>query len=64
MDISTLIRNPVFYDYFGIIVFAYFMIDAFADIEDDKANWRAWIRLFIGIGGFIVDLINITGVIR
>ncbi|MEK9183601.1 MAG: hypothetical protein AAB890_00820 [Patescibacteria group bacterium] len=44
-----------FFDHFGIIVFIFLAIDSVYDLKTSRKNLRTWIRLIIGIGGFLID---------
>ncbi|MFH0929754.1 MAG: hypothetical protein V1814_00705 [Candidatus Moraniibacteriota bacterium] len=44
-----------FFDNFGLIVFAFLLIDSLVYIQAGAYNWRTIIRLLIGIGGLAVD---------
>lgn len=44
-----------FFDCFGIVVFLFLAIESIFYIISGTANLGAWIRLFIGIGGLLVD---------
>ena len=44
-----------FFDYFGIIVFAFLIVDSLTYVETGMVDWRVITRLLIGIGGLIVD---------
>jgi hypothetical protein len=52
MKINNLYK---FFDYFGIIVFAFLFIDSATSIWAGSNDWRTIIRLLIGIGGLLVD---------
>lgn len=44
-----------FFDYFGVIVFAYLVIDSLIYIQTGEYSWRNIVVLLIGIGGFLID---------
>ena len=44
-----------FFDYFGLIVFLFILVDAIYDIKQGKKNWRVYLRLLIGLAGLLVD---------
>ena len=44
-----------FFDVFGIAVFSFLLIDAILDLRDGRKNLRTYARLFIGVGGLLVD---------
>jgi len=44
-----------FFDHFGLIVFAFITLDSIAYLAGGVQNWRVYTRLFIGIGGLLVD---------
>lgn len=49
-----------FFDTFGLIVFTFILFDAILDVKKNKKNWRAWVRLGVGIAGLCVDLFNVN----
>jgi len=44
-----------FFDYIGVVVFAYLIFDSLLYINDGIIDFRTIIRLLIGIGGLIID---------
>ena len=44
-----------FFDNFGLIVFAFLLIDSLVYIQVGTYDWRTIVRLFIGVGGLMVD---------
>ncbi len=44
-----------FFDCFGLVVFAFLLIDSLAYIFAGVVDWRIILRLLIGIGGLLVD---------
>ncbi len=44
-----------FFDYFGLVVFLFLLIDSLMYIREGVIDWRIILRLLIGIGGLIVD---------
>lgn len=44
-----------FFDYFGLIIFTFLLIDAIYDLKKGEKNWRIYLRLSIGILGLLVD---------
>ncbi len=45
-----------FFDRFGILVFAFLTGEAlYSIIKEENRNWRVFVRLAIGVTGFIVD---------
>lgn len=44
-----------FFDHFGIIVFIFLTIDAIYDLNVGRKELRTYIRLLIGVGGFLID---------
>jgi len=45
-----------FFDYFGLIVFTFLIVDSIFYLKDNSKDWRAWVRFIIGCLGLIVDL--------
>jgi hypothetical protein len=52
MKINNLYK---FFDYFGIIVFVFLIIDSLIYVKTGMIDWRTISRLLIGIGGLLVD---------
>ena len=44
-----------FFDYFGIIVFGYLLVDSAVYLQEGISDWRVIARLLIGVGGLMVD---------
>jgi hypothetical protein len=44
-----------FFDYFGLVVFSFLVIDSLVFMQEGDFGWRTLIRLMIGIGGLFVD---------
>ena len=44
-----------FFDKFGIIIFAFLIIDSILYLKSGVVDWRVYTRLFIGIAGLLVD---------
>lgn len=44
-----------FFDYFGIVVFTFLIIDSLVYMYEGDKSWRVLLRLLIGIGGLLVD---------
>jgi hypothetical protein len=44
-----------FFDYFGIVVFGFLLIDSIAYLSAGILDWRVILRLLIGVGGLMVD---------
>jgi len=44
-----------FFDYFGIPVFLFILIDSLIYIYSGDTSWRVVFRLLIGAGGLIID---------
>ena len=45
-----------FFDQFGILVFAFLTGEAlYSILKEENRNWRVFVRLAIGVAGFIVD---------
>lgn len=57
MKVPPLLKNPVFYDIFGLIVFTYLAILASYHLTNQTplSNLNAMIILTIAIAGLIVD---------
>jgi len=52
MKINNLYK---FFDYFGLVVFLFLMIDSLMYIKVGIVDWRIILRLIIGIGGIAID---------
>jgi len=44
-----------FFDKFGIIIFAFIIIDSILYLKSGVVDWRVYTRLFIGLVGLLVD---------
>ncbi len=44
-----------FFDYFGVVVFTFLIIDSIFYLNAGITDWRVYLRLLIGIGGLLVD---------
>ena len=44
-----------FFDYFGLVIFSFILLDALFEILGGGPTWRSYARLFIGMGGLAVD---------
>lgn len=44
-----------FFDHFGVIIFAFLLLDSIFYIRQGIIDWRVYIRLLIGISGLLVD---------
>ncbi len=44
-----------FFDYFGVVVFMFLIIDSMVYLNAGIADWRVYTRLLIGVGGLLVD---------
>jgi hypothetical protein len=58
MKINNLYK---FFDYFGLVVFLFLMIDSLMYIKVGMVDWRIILRLIIGIGGIVIGGIVIDG---
>ena len=47
-----------YFDTFALIIWAYIFLDAFFEYKKRK-DYRVKLRLLIGLGGFIIDLLLI-----
>jgi len=52
MKINNLYK---FFDFFGLPVFLFLLIDSLLYIYSGSLDWRILARLVIGIGGLIID---------
>jgi len=43
------------FDLLGLAIWIFLFLDGFFDYKKKK-NWRAFLRILIGLGGFIIDL--------
>lgn len=57
--IITIVKTPVFFDNFGIIVFAYLTYLGFYLSKRNLPDWISLSLVGIGVVGLIVDGINI-----
>ena len=46
-----------YFDAFALIIWAFIFLDAFFEYKKGRKDYRVKIRLFIGLGGFIIDLL-------
>lgn len=44
-----------FFDYFGVVIFIFLIIDSVFYFNAGMTDWRVYIRFLIGIGGLSVD---------
>jgi len=44
-----------FFDYFGLIIFTFLLIDSIFYLKKGIKDWRVYTRLIIAIGGLLVD---------
>ena len=44
-----------FFDYFGVVIFTFLIIDSIIYLNAGIADWRVYTRLLIGISGLLVD---------
>ena len=43
------------FDYLGIAVFSFLLIDSLIYLNAGVSDWRVYSRLIIGIGGLLID---------
>ncbi len=46
-----------YFDTFALIIWAYIFLDALFEYKKGRKDWRVKLRLLIGLGGFIIDLL-------
>jgi hypothetical protein len=55
MDLKKQIKNPGLWDRFGIFYFAILFIIGVWILVGEAQYWMAYVLIFMGISGFIVD---------